>query len=230
MVRLIKRGGQSLPSPSSSSRFVHRFPCLSNRKKRLPPRFDHRWATWKKRIYIYIFPRKACNNNNNNNNRRKIEEYPRGEWKKEIRELEEMERRRRESEWREREREKLVSYDGAWAHRVPSSSSSMQIRRADTFQAPGLAPTDRSDIIQLASSLIPFIRSKWRRWEGGKREGEREREAVPDPGIEERALAPLESASTRHPLLFLSSCLLYYTYYTFNFSFTLNRLVYYSLD
>lgn len=74
----------------------------------------------------------------------------------------------------------------------------MQIRRADTFQAPGLAPTDRSDIIQLASSLIPFIRSKWRRWEGKERG---ERAAVPDPSIEERALAPLESASTHHPLL-----------------------------
>lgn len=74
----------------------------------------------------------------------------------------------------------------------------MQIRRADTFQAPGLAPTDRSDIIQLASSLIPFIRSKWRRWEGKERG---ERAAVPDPSIEERALAPLESALTHHPLL-----------------------------
>lgn len=47
---------------------------------------------------------------------------------------------------------------------------------------------------------------------GGKREGEREREAVPDPGIEERALAPLESASTHHPLLslFLSSLLYFF--------------------
>lgn len=86
----------------------------------------------------------------------------------------------------------------------------MQIRRADTFQAPGLAPTDRSDIIQLASSLIPFIRSKWRRWEGKERG---ERAAVPDPSIEERALAPLESASTHHPLL------LFFFYF-----FTLSRL------
>ena len=44
--------------------------------------------------------------------------------------------------------------------------------------APGLAPTDRSDIIQLASSLIPFIRSKWRQRrsdseKGRKREGRR---------------------------------------------------------
>lgn len=28
--------------------------------------------------------------------------------------------------------------------------------------SPGLAPTDRADIIQLASSLIPFIHREWR--------------------------------------------------------------------
>lgn len=111
----------------------------------------------------------------------------------------------------------------------------MQIRRADTFQAPGLAPTDRSDIIQLASSLIPFIRSKWRRWEGKERERGR--------GKQYRTLAsrnvPWHPSNLRRRttpfslsllvffiiLFFFSFSFTYYTYYTFNFSFTLNRLV-----
>ena len=69
--------------------------------------------------------------------------------------------------------------------------------------APGLAPTDRSDIIQLASSLIPFIRSKWRQRESD-RATERENVVATLYGSTSRSVppgTPRIHVDIHHPLL-----------------------------